>query len=395
VGPLQGTIRGVAPLTLTDPRWDAPLRLAYSRNAPDGMGIAMQVVYHSFEGRYSDSPRAIYEAWRVRRPADQHVWLAQSDHRRDFPPDVQTVPVYGAECVRALESADLVIANTHTDVEWHKRPDTYYLQTWHGTPLKRIHFDVLWAPEGRLERLTRDVDKWDLLLSPNAESTPRLRRAFGFAGEVLECGYPRNELLLAPDRDAIRRRVRAELGIAEDVTVVLYTPTWRDDAVFSDGVAPIELALDVSKLAERLGPGYCVLLRVHVLQTERHRTIEHALVRDVSNHPEVAELYLAADAMVTDYSSTMFDFAVTGKPMVFFTYDLARYRDSIRGFYFDPTHEPPGPLFDDELQLADALADLAQVHRRYAPNYARFRERYCHLDDGCATERVLRRIWKQ
>ena len=112
-------------------------------------------------------------------------------------------------------------------------------------------------------------------------------------------------------------------------------------------------------------------------------------VHDVSFHPDISDLYLAADVMVTDYSSTMFDFAITGKPMLFYTYDLEHYRDALRGFYFDIEADAPGPLVRTTGQLVDAIADLDAVQRRYDASYARFRSRFCHLEDGLATQRVV------
>ena len=260
----------------------------------------MEVVYQSFEGRYSDSPRSIYEALR-QRPGHRQRWLLDPAHAASFPAGLETAEYGSAESIEALESADLVVANTHTDLPWRKKPGATYLQTWHGTPLKRIHRDVLWAPEGRLDRLQRDVDQWDVLLSPNAASTPRLRAAFRYDGEVLESGYPRNDVLLASDRDAVRARVRGELGIADGVTAVLYTPTWRDDFVFEAGDRDLVLDLDVEAFVDALGAGHHLLLRVHYMLTGRLAATRHATVSDVSAHPDVAELYLAADVMVTDY----------------------------------------------------------------------------------------------
>ena len=155
----------------------------------------MHVVYNSFHGRFSDNPRALYERLRD-RPGTEHTWLLDPPHAAAFPEDVRTVPIDGPDARAALESADLVVAGTHTEVEWTKRPGTTYLQTWHGTPLKRIHHDVLLAPPGRLDYLDRDVARWDVLLSPNPASTPRLRKAFGFDGPVWETGYPRNDRLV-------------------------------------------------------------------------------------------------------------------------------------------------------------------------------------------------------
>jgi CDP-glycerol glycerophosphotransferase len=166
----------------------------------------MRFVYNSFAGRFADSPRAIYEQLIRSGGEHEHVWLADPAHRAGFPDDVPTVEFGTPESVERVEAADVLVANTHTELEWSKRPGALYLQTWHGTPLKRIHWDVLWAPEGRHEYLQRDVDRWDVLLSPNRTSTPLLKRAFRFDGEMLESGYPRNDVLSSAGRDAIRAR---------------------------------------------------------------------------------------------------------------------------------------------------------------------------------------------
>jgi CDP-glycerol glycerophosphotransferase len=349
----------------------------------------MRFVYQSFAGRYSDNPRAVYERLLELGDEHEHVWLADPDHRGGFPAHVPVVPAAGAEAVAALERADVLVANTHTELEWTKAPGARYLQTWHGTPLKRIHHDALWAPEGRLARLDEDVARWDALLSPNRASTERLRGAFAFTGPVLETGYPRNDLLNAPDRDERRARVRAQLGVPEGATAVLYTPTWRDGDYFGGDGADIELALDVEAFRRRLGPDHVLVLRLHYFMTDRMRPLEGPGVVDASRHPDVGELYLAADAMVTDYSSTMFDFAITGKPLLFLAHDLEEYGESVRGFYFDLLPEAPGPVVRTSDALLEQLSDLDAVARQHAGAYAAFRERYCHLEDGRATDRVL------
>ena len=351
----------------------------------------MKIVYNSFEGRYADNPRALYEALRARDGdgRHEHLWLADPAHAVGFPADVQTAAYGTPEGLDALQSADILIANTHTDVVWTKRDDAVYLQTWHGTPLKRIHWDVMWAPEGRLERLSKDVARWDCLISPNQTSTPLLRRAFRYDRAVVESGYPRNDVLNSPDRDELRAALRAELGIADDKTVVLYAPTWRDDEVFAAGGKEFRLAFDIAAFTEQLGDDHVLLLRLHYMLTGRYGAVEHPAVRDVSFHPDIGRLYLAADVLVTDYSSTMFDFAITGRPILFYTYDLADYQGRLRGFYFDFAPDAPGPLVDTTQGVLDALRDLDAVSERHAERYAVFRERFCHLEDGHASERVL------
>lgn len=346
----------------------------------------MKVVYDAFEGRYSDNPRALYERAVTEATRTDHVWLCDPRHADGFPAHVVTVPHGGPEAQAALGAADLVVANTHLDFAWVKKPGAVYLQTWHGTPLKRIHSDVLWAPPGKLAELDRDVARWDYLLSPNATSTPRLQRAFGFTGPVLEVGSPRNDVLSSPEAPQIRTRVRAALGLPDDVTAVLYTPTWRDDEFYAD--CDLELALDLEAFVRGLGPSYRLLPRLHYKMTDRSPSFERGGVVDVSRYPDVHELYLAADVMVTDYSSTMFDFAVTGKPLVFFAYDLTSYRDSLRGFYFDFEPLAPGPMLSTSSEVVGVLADLPAVEQDFADRYATFRERFTPLDDGHAADRL-------
>ena len=353
----------------------------------------MRVVYNSFQGRFSDNPRALYERLRD-LPGTEHVWLLDLPHAAAFPDDVETVSIDRPEARTVLESADLVIAGTHTEVEWRKPEGARYLQTWHGTPLKRVHRDVLWAPPGRLDRLDLDIARWDVLLSPNPVSTPRLRQAFGFEKEVWETGYPRNDLLLSPEADRVRTDVRRACGVPEDVTVVLYAPTWRDDEGYGDSTS-IPMRLDLPALVSRLdgsGRPHMVLARGHNLVTGRLQTPRGPAVVDVSWHRDIRELYLAADVLVTDYSSVMFDFSLTGKPMVFYAYDLGRYRDQIRGFYFDLLPDAPGPVVADADALAEALLRVEDDKERYAERYARFRATYGVLEDGRATQRVLERL---
>jgi CDP-glycerol glycerophosphotransferase len=354
--------------------------------------VGVRILYNSFHGRFSDSPRALYQRLRS-HPGIEHVWLADPVHRAGFPADVTTVDIDGPGARAALEAADLVIASSHTEVEWDKRPGTTYLQTWHGTPLKRVHRDVLWAPEGRLDDLDVDIAKWDLLLSPNAVSTPRLRKAFGYDGEVLDSGLPRNDLLSLPEQEQVRADVRRRLGIDDNVTAVLYAPTWRDDEVQLDPTAELPLALDPAAFAAALGQDHVLLFRSHYLATGRSRVAATSGVHDVSYHPDINELYVAADVMVTDYSSTMFDFAITGRPIVFYPYDRDRYADIVRGFYFElGPDDAPGPIVTTQSDLLETLAGLPRISEQYADRYRAFQRTFTSLEDGHATDRVLEHL---
>jgi CDP-glycerol glycerophosphotransferase (TagB/SpsB family) len=350
----------------------------------------MKIVFTAFRGHFSDSPRAIYEALRARAIDAECTWLSAPHTVAGFPDDVATAEFGSPASIAALEAADVVVSNDHIPLDWDKRPGTTYLQTWHGTPLKRIHNDVLWAPEGRLAYLEQDIARWDLLLSPNRASTERLRNAFGFTGPIHETGLPRNDLLSSPQRDEVRAAVRAGLGIGDEQKVVLYTPTWRDDLVFNKtGPQDFEFPIDLGDFTERLGADHVLLLRLHNMVMDRLEIAEGSVVRDVCGYPDIRDLYLAADLLVTDYSSTMFDFAITGRPMLFYTYDLDYFRDELRGFYFDLAEVAPTPLLGTSKELVAAIADIETLTAEHADRYARFRDTFTHLEDGSATERVL------
>src|SRR4051794_5735607 len=246
----------------------------------------MKIVYRSFDGRYSDNPRAVHEALLTRGDVVEHVWMCATGHADEFPPDTATVPVEGPEAVAALESADLVVSNTHLSMDWTKRPGATYLQTWHGTPLKTVHRDVTFDPEVP-SVVDRDIARWDLLLSQNPASTELLPRVFGFSGPVHETGYPRNDVLVRPDPAGARERIRAGLGIPAASTAVLYAPTWRDDQLADEHGPDHRLWLDLSRLTDRLGPDVVLLVRLHPHATDALDGIEEKRVMNVSDQPDI------------------------------------------------------------------------------------------------------------
>jgi CDP-glycerol glycerophosphotransferase len=343
------------------------------------------VLFDSWRGSFNDNPRAISEALHRRDPGFEHVWVL----RPNGDPGPEWATAVAPESRRYLEQlgrCGFVVANGTMPGYFRKKAATTYVQTWHGTPLKRIAFDVptgsAATPPKYLRNLRRDVDAWDLLLSPNRFSSDVFRRAFRYRGPVLESGYPRNDLLSSPERGDVRRRTRAALGIADGATAVLYAPTWRDDQSFA-------LELDLGRVLDAVGEDHVVLLRAHQHVADTVDVDSHPGLRDVSRHTDNRELYLAADVLVSDYSSVIFDFAVTEKPILLFTYDLESYRDRLRGFYFDLEREAPGPLLRTTDDVISVLQDVDAVSDRYRQAYAEFRERFCSLEDGHAADRVV------
>ena len=355
------------------------------------------VVYMSFRGRqYSDSPRAIHEEL-VRRGAPlEHQWVV-GDARCEVPASATVLRDGSREFHEVLGRARYVVANDHFPEFFRRRPDQICLQTWHGTPLKQLGLDVAGLRKVSRRRfkhrMEHQVDNWQYVLSPNRFSTPILQRAYGIEGEMLETGYPRVDVLARPDRDALGQEVRRRLGVPDGVRTVLYAPTYRDHVRDRRGRYRLQAPLDIERLREAVGEDTVILYRKHHYIIDRVPATADGFVRDVSSYPDGTELLLAADVLITDYSSMMVDFANTGRPMLFYTYDLDAYRDEIRGFYLDFIGTVPGPLLSTTDEVIAALGDLDGVRAAYAERYAAFVAMFCELDDGLASARVVDRLF--
>ncbi|MFF3031565.1 CDP-glycerol glycerophosphotransferase family protein [Streptomyces rubiginosohelvolus] len=352
-----------------------------------------------------DSPRAVH-AELVRRGTDaEHLWVTGTTPGRTthVPPGARAVPVHSDAWYEALARSRRIVTDDQLPVWFERRPGQTVVQTWHGTPLGRFGSglaDSLYADHQHLATLPQRSAQWSVLISPSRFATPLLRRSLAYEGEVLEAGSPANDVLCAPDRDKAAEEIRRTLGVPEEHRVVLYAPTYRDhlahppSASSADRTAPgpyrWDPALDPHALARALGPGHTVLVRRHPRVTGSVPAGPGVL--DVSHHPGAAGPLLIADVLVTDYAGLMFDFALTGRPMLFHTYDLEHYRDTVRGFCLDFETRAPGPLLVTTDEVAQALRDTGASAARHADAYESFRRDYCDLDDGGAAARVADRL---
>jgi CDP-glycerol glycerophosphotransferase len=356
------------------------------------------VLFISWKGKQcSDNPRGIAEELRRRGDTREHIWVV-NDWAIPVPDGATAVLAGTEDYYEAVARSAYLITNDDMQDWYVKRDGQVYVQTWHGTPLKRIGFDVsqpqFISGTRYLDHLARDVAKWDLLLSPNPFSTPILRQAFRYEGEIGETGYPRNDVLCGADADRVAARVRATLGIPAGKRVIMYAPTWRDNQYYASGRYRFDFRLDLEQAWRRLGEDHVILLRGHHhMADDVPAGTRPGFVINVTDYPDISELFLATDAVITDYSSVMFDFAPTGRPILFFTYDLEEYRDELRGFYFDLEAEAPGPLLATSAEVIEAIANLDAVAVQYRAAYHRFAARFCPLDDGKAAARACDRIF--
>lgn len=350
------------------------------------------IMFESDRGTsYGGNPRALYERM-LERGSDHELVVVNNTHVRL--PDVTTQKVrrFTPKYYWLMGRASHWVTNQNAADQFRPGRRTHYLQTWHGTPLKRMQNDVS-KMHGRDDdyhaRARKLVSAWSSLVSPSSFATTAFRSAFGFEGPIIESGYPANDIFHSEHAAQRARETRARLGVPADRKIVLYAPTFRDNQR-KGAHWSADLTFDIGGFRERFGEDTTLLVRFHPLvRFQWPKSNADTSVIDVSRYPDTQDLLLIADVLITDYSSIMFDFAQTGRPMLFFTYDIEMYRDELRGFYFDFENEAPGPLLRTPEEVLKALGDLAEIETDHAERLVAFRERFGGLEDGHASDRVI------
>ncbi|MFI8889415.1 CDP-glycerol glycerophosphotransferase family protein [Streptomyces paradoxus] len=339
------------------------------------------------------NPAAIAAKLAELAPQIHAVWVVTEENAALLPPGTDHVVPGSRRYWEVLASAKYLVNNVNFANAVVKRPEAIHVQTHHGTPLKRMGLDQMAYPAAAqgldFKALLERIDKWDFSVSANSHTTRMWERAYPSRYVSLDHGYPRNDVYYTAGADDIRA-VRDRLGIAPGRRAVLYAPTHRD---YEAGWTP---RLDLATLADRLGDDTVLLVRGHYFYggaasplTNLRRT---GRIIDVSSYDPVEELCLAADVLVTDYSSIMFDYANLDRPIVIHADDWETYRTT-RGVYFDLMDQAPGPVARTQQELTEILTTDAWRDDSAAKTRAVFRRRFCEYDDGRAAERVVRRVF--
>lgn len=345
-------------------------------------GVENAVFFESFYGRSAScNPLAIDRELARRAPGVTRYWSVV-DLSVPVPDGAVAVVEGSPEWWRARGQARLLVVNDWLRRRFARRTGQVVLQTWHGTPLKRLALHRPGFDPRRMAAVVKESRRWNVLLAQNPYAARILSKAYAFLTRPIWVeGYPRNDVLVTGDGAA----TRAALGIDAGERVLLYAPTWRDDRTeMVDFVDPVALAADTDSV---------VLVRGHSRTLQPGKDAAGPRVIDVTGFPDTSLLLLAADALITDYSSVMFDFSVTGKPMYFLVPDLEHYRGKLRGFYFDLAAHAPGPVVTSQGELVAAVRDGDP--REHAQAYETWRVRFNPRDDGHAAERVVSRIIDQ
>jgi len=357
------------------------------------------IVFESFLGKnYSDSCKYIYKYLACTRgPAYRYIWVVNDKNTR-IPGRVTKVRYLSLKWFYYTSRARYYVNNMRQPKWMHKREGSTLLETWHGTPLKKLVFDMddvhSATPSYKMDVYSQSR-KWDYLISDNPFSTETFERCFLYPkSKILETGYPRNDILYAEEKDLVAGSIKRELGIAADKKVILYAPTWRDDEYYGPGSYQFALKLDLERLRKELSDEYVILLRTHYFIADAIDTQGmEGFAYNVSRYNDIAELYLISDICITDYSSVFFDFANLKRPILFYVYDFDKYKDELRGFYIDMHTEIPGPLLYTEDELIHAIHNIDSISEEFAVRYDRFYEKFCCKSDGHSSARIANSVF--
>ncbi|MGB4659809.1 MAG: CDP-glycerol glycerophosphotransferase family protein [Mobilitalea sp.] len=360
------------------------------------------IMFESNLGRnYTGSPKAVYEEM-VRQGLDlkYHCYFVLEDPSTLIPGAGKTVKRTRLRYFLLFAVAGVWVCDTRLPKYIIKRPECTYIQTWHGTPLKKLALDmdsVFMAGEKGIDNYKKNfyenAQTWDYLVSQNSFSTNIFRRAFAFSKEILEIGYPRNDVLFSKNNNKDIIILKKQLGIPRDKKVILYAPTWRDNEFYGKGKYKFNPPLDFLMLQEALQQEYVMIVKYHYLVMDQIDWSPYqGFIYSCDLSYDISDLYLIADMLITDYSSVMFDYSILKRPMLFFCYDLEEYKDTLRGFYFDFIEEAPGPI---AITTQDLIYDILHYNPSdHKVKQEAFYQKFNHADDGRASEKIIELIEK-
>lgn len=364
------------------------------------------VIFISFHGRgYSDNPRAIYEQMKKdeRFKDYRFIWFIKNHKKKDIQIDGAEIKEYfSLPYFYYMSKAKYWIINCKMPTYICKKEDQVYLQTWHGTPLKRLAHDIIASEDATFYRsgvsfdqMTKsydiDVERYNYMISPNAFCTEVFQTSFRINRErLIETGYPRNDFITNASEDDIRN-LKLKYNLPLDKKIVLYAPTWRDNSYVASGYT-FELEADFHKWKEILGDDYIVVFKPHYLIINKYENDDSlaGFLYSMKAEAEINELYVLSDILITDYSSVFFDYAVLNRPIYFYMYDLEQYKGELRGFYLDIYTELPGKIYEDESNL---LLDIKNQVYDYS-TLETFNQRFSAWQTGDCAQKVIDIVFK-
>ncbi|GAB1694485.1 CDP-glycerol glycerophosphotransferase family protein [Krasilnikovia sp. M28-CT-15] len=336
--------------------------------------------------RFPDDPAAVLAELVGRPDAPPAAWAGERG--QPLPSGAEPVPLGSAAWHEALATSRWVVCNDTLPDWFRARDGQVVLRLGGGWPVARFGALAAAHPLGPdlVGQIISDARHWTALASPGPSATPVLRSELRFGGPVLEYGRPANDALSTMDPDAARAEVLRRLSLPPDTRLALYAPTRRPRELRCPGYSDPGRLLDLPAVAAALAPGHVLLVRRHPGLADDTPGLPGVL--DVSAYPRTDHLLLAADVLITDYSSLLADFAVTGRPVLLYVPDLAEFEAS-PGLNTDLRTDPPGPLLHTAAEVAEAVRNVAAIAAGYEAAAGRFAATHAVDGGGRAAARLV------
>lgn len=353
------------------------------------------IIFESQSGvGIDDSPKAIYDYLNTAaNQVDLQLYWSVLKPESFASTSAKTVKRFSLKWFLMMFRADVFITNARVPDWMPLNRKTLFIQTWHGTPLKKIALDTIDSNNlNEHSAYKKNIARWNYLLAPNPYSKDIFATAFEASATIIESGYPRNDQLINNNHLEAINRLKNELGIPTDKTIILYAPTWRDNLKDDSGNFRFDPPFDLKRLETLANEHNAVFIfRMHYLVSNSLKLpVNSTSLIDLSTNVDISSLYLISDLLITDYSSVFFDYANLHRPMLFYTYDLIDYRDNIRGFYFDIESQAPGPLAIEEDDFFNYLQEYLnyKCYSDYQEKLNDFVSEFCPWDNGESSKKV-------
>ena len=365
------------------------------------------VVFESFNGKeVNDNPYAVYQRMLLANP-ELREKLYFSVKPRDYQrlraqhPDMKLIKRFTPAWVPIIARAEFWVMNSRMPAWWHQNKKTAYIQTWHGTPLKRLGIDIenVEIPGKTTaqyhQEFSQEASRWQYLIAPNQYSKDIFTRAFNYHNRFLDIGYPRNDVLYSSNNPERISQLKQKILHQTPKRVVMYAPTWRDDDYIVQGQYHFTLPFSLAAFFANMDADTVLIIRPHYLVADQVEVGEYGDRVFVLPESDINELYLISDLLITDYSSVMFDYANLKRPMLFYPYDLKHYQSELRGFYFPYDEEHlPGPIVTTQAAFYEQLKTFSRHgdFPAFKQQLDHFNALFCQWEDGHASDKVVQLI---
>lgn len=369
----------------------------YHANFDAAQLVPNRIVFDNYMGKgFGCNGKYVTNALLADDRAYDIVWTVKdaARHRKDFPEGVRLVEYGSKEAMREYATAGVWVQNYqlvhYLNRGLLKKPGQTYIQMWHGSfGIKKIENNcgALTSDKNWMVLAKRNSEYTDYWISNGSFETEVYKQAFWTVKQVLEYGHPRNDIFFSGERDCIRADICRRYHI-ENQKILLYVPTFRDEGMVWEQNLSYEGLKE--SLEKRFGGEWNLLIRLHPRMREyADRLIPKCpYVTDVTEYSDIQELLVSADAVITDYSSAVFDFLLSGRPAFLYAPDYRRYEE-MRGLYY-PLEAAPFPLAKTQRELEEVIASFdEEAYRKSAREFLKGKG---SVEDGGAARRVAELI---